>query len=60
MSEHDLIWLLLGWNIAWWTIAIAAGLGQRWARRHRHEWKPWPGRDGWEFCPNCPASRNVG
>lgn len=24
-----------------------------WTRRHAHTMRPWPGRDGWEFCTGC-------
>jgi hypothetical protein len=25
----------------------------------RHDFQPWPGRPGWEFCLNCSAYRKV-
>lgn len=26
---------------------------------HDHKWKAWPGRDGYQICPGCPAYRIV-
>jgi hypothetical protein len=29
--------------------------GSHSARSHDHRWLPWPGRPGYQYCPDCPA-----
>ena len=34
-------------------------LGVRSAAGHEHQWQPWPGRPGYQFCTWCPAFREA-